>query len=143
MLAGAMPSPPGRHPSILREHAVFVRDGKIVHEGGPRERGDWVYAWTRADAESPVLYVGATALALAERVQLHLESPEPTIGRIRAEHPEALEGEVVVRGFLLVPNSDRQAIRRALAARLLLGMRAEGDPLAADIAETIAVGMGR
>lgn len=131
-----------QHPAIVREHALLVRDGRVVRGGGAAPEGDWVYAWTRPSDGGRVLYVGATALALAERTKLHLESAIPTIGRVRAEHPEALQGDIVVRGFLLAPGSDRQAVKRALTA-LLLGGGFEADPTGRPIAEAVAARIER
>ena len=127
-----------QHPAILREHAILVRDGRIVHEGGPREPGAWTYAWLRPGLGRTPLYIGATGLALGERVQLHLESAEPHVGRVRHEHPEALAGEVIVRGFLLAPGTDRKAVARALEA-ILRGKEPSGDPIAVAIAHAAAV----
>ena len=126
-----------QHPAVVREHALLVRDGKIVRGAEPQVPGDWVYVWTRPSEGMAVLYVGATALALAERTRLHAESPVATIGRVRAEQPEALKGDVVVRGFLLAPGSDRQAVKRALVA-ILAGNPADGDATATAIATAIA-----
>lgn len=130
------------HPAILGEHTILVRDGKIVRDEGPREPGAWVYAWLRPGRDEPPFDVGATGLPLAERVQLHLESAEPLVGRVRAEHPEALHGEVEVRGFLLTPGTDRKAVGRALGAHLA-GKAASGDPMHAAIAAALAARLGR
>ncbi|MEL6983789.1 MAG: hypothetical protein AAFO29_15295 [Actinomycetota bacterium] len=76
----------------------------------------WVYVWTRPGGE--VLYVGATGLPLAARVWLHANDERPEVGRVRAHRPDALTGDVIVRGFPVPPELDRGAVRQCLEAML-------------------------
>ncbi len=104
---------------IVTEKTVRVRDGEIA--------GDisWVYAWVRP-VSGEVVYVGATALPPGARTWLHLHHDNPAFGRIRAEHPEALEGDITVRAFRLADGLDRQRVKQALLELLA------GDTTAAD-----------
>ncbi len=81
----------------------------------------WIYVWVRPSGE--VLYVGATGLPLAARVWLHANDERPEVGRVRADRPEALVGEVEVRGFGVSAGLDRGAVRRCLESLLA----AQGD----------------
>ena len=91
---------------ITDERVVRVRDGELGADAS------WVYVWVGPGGE--VVYVGATSLPPAARTWLHLHHEDPSIGRVRAGHPEALDGEVVVRAFRLAPGLDRQEVKRAL-----------------------------
>lgn len=79
----------------------------------------WVYAWI--DASGKVLYVGATGLPVEVRTWLHLTSEDPQVGRVLANHPEALVGRVDVHAWKLPSGTDRQLVRDALSAELLAG----------------------
>ncbi|MEM9131680.1 MAG: hypothetical protein AAF962_21450 [Actinomycetota bacterium] len=87
----------------------------------------WVYLWRRPSGE--VLYIGATGLPPAVRTWLHLSDVDPAIGRVAAEVPEALTGEIEVCGFAVPTGIDRQAVRRGVQALV------EGAPRPADIDE--------
>ena len=84
-----------------------LTDGEFAPES-------WVYVWRRPSGE--VLYVGATGLPPAVRTWLHAHDPDPAIGRVGAEVPEALTGEVEVLGFRVPPEVDRQQVRRCVQA---------------------------
>ena len=71
-----------------------------------------------------MLYVGATGLPLAARVWLHANDERPEVGRVRALRPDALVGEVDVRGFEVAAWLDRGAVRRCLESLL----SAHGEP---------------
>ncbi len=101
-----------RHPAIVREDRIPVRDGQLVE--GP----SWVYVWSRCESPFTPLYVGATGLPPVERTRLHLENADPAIGRVRAQAPDALIGDVVVHAYQLAAGLDRQAVKRALRAQL-------------------------
>lgn len=81
-------------------------------DGEFRPAQSWIYVWTRPGGE--VLYVGATGLPLPARVWLHANDERPEVGRVRAVRPDALVGEVEVRGFAVASELDRRAIRECL-----------------------------
>jgi hypothetical protein len=60
-----------------------VRDGELANAGS------WIYAWVAVGDDPAVLHVGATALHPATRTWLHLNDPDPNVGRIAARVPEA------------------------------------------------------
>lgn len=94
---------------IADEQRLLVEDGQLVAPGS------WVYVWAKGN---DVLYVGATGLPPAIRTWLHLHDDSPEVGRVRAEHPEALRGCVTVRAFELAEGLDRQRVRQCLLAEL-------------------------
>lgn len=75
----------------IDETRIQLSDGEFH----PSE--SWVYVWIRPSGE--VLYIGATGLPLAARVWLHVNDERPEVGRVRAIRPDALVGEVEVRGL--------------------------------------------
>lgn len=77
-----------------------------------------------------MLYVGATGLPLAARVWLHANDERPEVGRVRAARPDALVGEVEVRGFAVAVELDRGAVR--LCLEHLLAAQHEPDHSAFD-----------
>ena len=94
---------------VLRETIVRVAEGELT------DVGSWVYVWVKAGT---IVYVGATGLPPEVRTWLHLHHEDPAIGRVRAEHPAALEGQVEIHAYQLDPSVDRQAVRRALTELL-------------------------
>ncbi len=100
------------HPLVVGEQTFEIKDGDFA------EAGSWVYVWLRPTAARDVIYVGATGLPPAARFWLHLHHDDPRFGRIRAHHPEALSGDVVVRVFRLDPSLDRKLVKQAVVALL-------------------------
>lgn len=94
---------------MLDEVSIGVTDGELTGDES------WVYVWLK---DGEVLYVGATRLPLAARIWLHLTDEDPVVGRIRAQHPEAMKGHVTVRGWRLANSVDRATVRDALSAIL-------------------------
>jgi hypothetical protein len=90
---------------------LAIRDGDFEH-------ASWVYAWLDGADPPRVVYVGATWLPPAARAFLHLHDPDPSVGRIRAEHPELLDGRASVRAFRIAPELDRHAVRSAVVGLL-------------------------
>ena len=91
-----------------------------VHDGELAASGSWVYVWLRPDTRE-VLYVGSTGLPPVARTWLHLHHEDPDVGRVRAQHPEVLSGEVAVYAWSLRADLDRHEVKDAL--RGLLGHR--------------------
>jgi hypothetical protein len=74
--------------------------------------------WLRPDEAGDVVYVGATGLPPAARVWLHLHHDDPRVGRVRAEHPEALSGGITIRAFRLHPALERKLVKQVVVALL-------------------------
>lgn len=100
------------NPLVVDDQTFEIKDGEFV------EAGSWVYVWLRPTVARDVVYVGATGLPPAARFWLHLHHDDPRFGRIRTDHPEALSGDVVVRGFRLDPSLDRKLVKHAVVALL-------------------------
>lgn len=92
----------------------MAADARIQLTDGTPTPESWVYVWRRPGGD--VLYIGATGLPLAARTWLHLHDPRPEIGRVAAEAPAALLGEVEVLGFAVADGLDRRQVRSALQA---------------------------
>lgn len=45
------------------------------------------------------------------RAWLHIHDDNPDIGRIRAQHPELLSGNIMVRAFQIRPDLDRREVK--------------------------------
>ncbi|MCP4305596.1 MAG: hypothetical protein GY788_12095, partial [bacterium] len=99
-------------PPIIEEQTFEVRDGELVGSES------WVYVWRRPAATGEVVYVGATGLPPPARFWLHLHHDDPRLGRVRAEHPEALAGEVMVSAFRLHPSLEGRFVKGAEVALL-------------------------
>jgi hypothetical protein len=91
-----------------------------VHDGELAASESWVYVWLRPGTRE-VLYVGSTGLPPVARTWLHLHHEDPDVGRVRAQHPGALSGEVAVYAWGIRADLDRHEVRDAL--RGLLGHR--------------------
>ena len=113
--------------SPIDETRIQLLDGKF------RPTQSWIYVWVRPSGE--VLYVGATGLPLAARVWLHANDERPEVGRVRAVRPEALVGEVEVRGFGVASGLDRGAVRSCLESLLA----SHGDPDLSEFDESVLV----
>jgi hypothetical protein len=83
--------------------------------GGEPEAENWVYAWLERGA---VVYVGATGLAPATRTWLHLNDPDPEVGRIRARFERLAEAELDVLAMRVPDEVSRADVRDAVGARL-------------------------
>lgn len=94
---------------MLEEQSIRITEGQLTGDES------WVYVWVK---DNRVLYVGATRLPLSVRSWLHLTDADPEIGKIRAQHPEALRGQVTVRGWRLPDSLDRAEVRDTLSASL-------------------------
>jgi hypothetical protein len=101
----------GADPLVLDVVDLAIEDGEF-------ERASWVYVWLDDAAPARVVYVGATWLPPAARAFLHLHDPDPSIGRIRVEHPELLDGRAAVRAFRIDPELDRHMVKAMVMARL-------------------------
>jgi hypothetical protein len=89
---------------------LSVRAGELVGDG------NWVYAWL--DDAGGVVYVGATGLDPRTRVWLHLNDPDPDVGRIRAHFPRVAQAALDVIAMRMPDGVVRADVRDALAARL-------------------------
>lgn len=111
---------------------VTVRDGEIA------DMGSWVYVWCRATDDRRVVYVGATGLAPATRVWLHLHDPDPAVGRVSALFPSVKTDPLDVVALCLPPGLPRPDVKAAVIAELsqrgLLAADYVGDPPAASAA---------
>jgi 8-oxo-dGTP pyrophosphatase MutT (NUDIX family) len=99
----------GDGPLIVDEQRLQIADGELDGVGS------WVYVWLTGEG---VIHVGATGLPPAVRSWLHLHDEAPEVGRVRAQHPEALIGQAEVHAFRLAEGLDRQQVKQALLARL-------------------------
>ncbi len=117
--------------AIVEERRIAVEVGQVVADES------WVYVWL--DSRGEVLYVGGTRLPVEVRTWLRLTSVDPQIGRVLAQHPEALVGRVDVRAWRLPPGVDRQSVRDALSAELIASsdVTANLDSAGAAATETI------
>jgi len=97
---------------IVGDQVVKIKDGDLV------EKGSWVYVWIRFGETTEVVYVGATGLPPQVRAWLHLHEEDPRVGRVRAERPDALQGELVVHAFRLDASLDRRRVKNALVTIL-------------------------
>jgi len=77
-----------------------------------------VYAWTVDNDPAVVVHVGATGLPPVVRSWLHVHDDNPDIGRIRAQHPELLCGDVTIRAFQIRSDLDRRAVKNFVVAEL-------------------------
>ena len=89
---------------------LSVRAGELVGDG------NWVYAWL--DDAGGVVYVGATGLDPRTRVWLHLNDPDPDVGRIHAHFPRVAQAALDVIAMRMPDGVVRADVRDALAARL-------------------------
>ena len=87
-----------------------------VREGELAETGSWVYVWL--DEDRRVVYVGATGLDPRTRVWLHLNDPDPEIGRLRARLERLVTTELDVLAMRVPDEVHRADVRDALGARL-------------------------
>ncbi len=91
---------------------VHVRDGEIV------DAGSWVYAWLDRDADFAVVYVGATGLDPSTRLWLHLNDPDPDIGRMAARFDRLATAPLDVLAMRVPGEISRADVRDAVGARL-------------------------
>lgn len=101
----------------MTEHAsriVTVREGRV------RSSGSWLYVWIDTDSGA-IAYVGATGYDPELRAHLHLESEEPSIGRVRATVDRYAERDFDVLAFALPGGVDRAAAKGVLEVRLAGG----------------------
>jgi hypothetical protein len=89
---------------------VRVRNGEVVGDE------NWVYTWTEADGW--VVYVGATALDPATRVWLHLNDPDPDVGRMAARFDRLVASQLEVLAMRVPDEISRADVRDVLGARL-------------------------
>jgi hypothetical protein len=108
-----------------------------IREGIITDTGSWVYVWLRPGLPAPVVYVGVTGLSPAVRTWLHLNHPEPEVGRIRARRPDSGTADFDVIAFRLPEGVSRGDAKVAVTAGLanagLLGEDYVGDPPPADL----------
>lgn len=84
-----------------------------LRQGHPVDGPGWIYCWV---LEHHVIYVGATWLHPAARVQLHLD-PETEDPRSQALQKLIENRPVEVLAFPVTAQGDRQAHREALLRR--------------------------
>ena len=87
---------------------VRVDEGEVAGE-------NWVYTWIDADR---VVYVGATGLDPRTRVWLHLNDPDPDVGRIRARFDGLSTATLEVLAMRVPEAIPRAEVRDVLGARL-------------------------
>ena len=100
-----------------------------VRRGELEGAGSWIYAWLRCEGDRKVVYVGSTGLHPATRAWLHLNDPDPAIGRVAARLPGVATEPLDVLALRLPPHVSRQDAKAALIERL-----AELDLLSPDYA---------
>jgi hypothetical protein len=88
-----------------------------VRDGGLADSGSWIYAWWRT-RDLRVIYVGSTGLPPCVRTWLHLNDPDPAIGRVAALYPAAATEPLDVLFLQLSPSAPRQAAKLALIHEL-------------------------
>lgn len=130
--AGAASPSPGTLCVMDRDGVTVLR----VREGRLVDTGSWVYVWLRrAEPQRPVLYVGGTGLPPAVRTWLHLNDPDPDVGRLAARYPDLATQPLDVLAFELPEPLPRPLVKAALIERLhradLLSEQYIGDPPAA------------
>jgi hypothetical protein len=91
---------------------VNVRDGEIA------DAGSWVYAWLECAADFAVVYVGATGLDPSTRMWLHLNDPDPDVGRMAARFERLATTELDVLAMRVPNEISRADVRDAIGARL-------------------------
>lgn len=116
-----------------------------VRNGMVRPGGSWLYIWVDINARA-VAYIGATGFDPELRAHLHLTDDNSSIGRVKAQLPNAATGEFDVLAFPLPAEADRPNAKRALI--FALGQRGlwadRPDSVESlELAETIAVTVER
>jgi hypothetical protein len=89
-----------------------VRDGELA------DSGNWVYAWLERSADFAVVYVGATGLAPATRMWLHLHDADPDIGRMAARFERLADVELDVLAMRVPDEISRADVRDLVGLRL-------------------------
>ena len=106
---GPIPAPVSADPN--EPVTVQVRGGRLVGAGS------WLYVWIRLQPRS-VVYAGGTPLPPAVRTWMHLNDPDPTIGRMAARLPRLKEDDYDVLAFALPRSVARQEARGVLVQAL-------------------------
>lgn len=88
-----------------------------VRQGDVLAAGSWLYVWVDV-SDGVIAYVGATTFDPELRTHLHLTSPDPGIGRVRASIRRFEERDFDVLAFALPNDSSRPAAKQALLSRL-------------------------
>ncbi|GAA3163200.1 hypothetical protein GCM10010466_62690 [Planomonospora alba] len=100
-----------------------------VRAGELTGSGSWVYLWLLGPR---VVYVGTTGLPPEVRTWLHLNHPDPSIGRVGALLPDVAAGDPDVLAFRLPDGLERPRAKAAVIAALSragwLSERYAGDP---------------
>ena len=113
-----------------RPRVISVRRGLLSPSGS------WVYVWIDVGTGA-IAYVGATGFDPELRAYLHVMSDDPQVGRVRASVPEYSERDFDVLAFGLPGDVDRQAVKRALTARLAEAGQYPGEGVADDLLREI------
>ena len=117
---------------------LSVRDGEVADQGA------WIYAWL---LEGKIVHLGATALHPATRTWLHLNDPNPDVGRIAARLPDLRDAAFEIVAYQLPsdvqrPEARQAAIAEAVARGLLSDRYVGFDPTDEDFSDA-AVAQGR
>lgn len=116
-MAGSESHESDRHGALT---VIHVRDGM------PAASESWLYVWLSLTSRS-VIYVGGTGLSPQTRTWLHLNHPDPEIGRIAALYP-GISGEPFDVLAMPLPEEHTRPVARAELIRQLdsLGMLGAG-----------------
>ena len=106
---GPVPAPVSADPD--EPVTVQVRGGRVVGAGS------WLYVWIRLRPHA-VVYAGVTGLPPAVRTWMHLNDPDPTVGRMAARLPRIAEDDYDVLAFALPRSVERQEARGVLVTAL-------------------------
>lgn len=106
---GPVPAPVSADPN--EPVTIQVRGGRVVGAGS------WLYVWIRLQPRG-VVYAGGTPLPPAVRTWMHLNDPDPTVGRMAARLPRIAEEDFDVLAFALPRSVARQEARGVLVRAL-------------------------
>lgn len=83
------------------------------------------------------MHVGGTAFDPELRTHVHLTDDDPALGRVKAQIPEATDGDFDVLAFRLPPSADRAMAKTALIAALDDIDRPSGDEVVDGIVQSV------
>ena len=89
-----------------------------VRGGDLAEAVNWVYAWLERSADFAVVYVGATGLAPATRMWLHLHDADPDVGRMAARFERLADVKLDVLAMRVPDELSRADVRDVVGVRL-------------------------
>ena len=88
-----------------------------VQHGEIQINESWVYVWMQRISHL-VIYVGATNSTPELRSWLHLHDTDPSVGRIIARRPEAIEEDFEILAYPVPQSLSRSSVKEALIWKL-------------------------